>query len=623
MKNHICRIAGVAVSLVAMSIPAKAADLHPDHVFWGDEHVHSGWSADAGLSGTTLTPEDAVRFARGEAVKSSTGESAQLHRALDWMALTDHSDGMGTIDNIRDGNPEMMADPTVKRWHEMMVSGQEGGMKATLEVIDAQAHHELPKTVMDPKWMVSAWQKTVDIMEKYNEPGKFTALIAYEWTSNGEIGQNLHRNVIFRDGADKTRATPPLTTFVSALPGHSGSDPESLWAWLTKWEAETGGKVLAIPHNGNLSNGWMFAENRYDGSPLTPDWATERARWEPLVEVFQYKGASEAHPSLSPTDEFANFEIWDSSDLAGNAKKPEDVKYEYAREALKSGMRLQDELGINPFKLGIVSGSDTHTALPSGGEEDNYWGKFVAEQPGAERWNVSFQKEEKYLRKGWTFSAQGITGVWAQDNTRAAIWDAMKRKEVYASSGPRIKLRFFGGFDFTSADAKGDLADAGYARGVPMGGDLNAAPEGKVPTFLVAALKDPAGANLDRVQIVKGWVDAEGMTHEKIFDVLWSGDRKPDADGKLPPVGNTVDTASAKYTNSIGASQLTGSFSDPDFNAADKAFYYARVIEIPTPRWTDYDIVQLKANITDPEVPLVIQERAVSSPIWYNPDIKS
>jgi Protein of unknown function (DUF3604) len=596
---------------------AVAEAKYPEHVYWGDEHVHTAWSADAGLAGATLGPEEAVRFARGEKVKSSKGQDAQLHRPFDWIAVTDHSDGMGTINELQAGNPEFMSDPTAKRWYEMMNKGGEEGAKAKVEAVSAQATRSLPKVFMDPKWMVSAWQKNVDIMEKYNEPGKFTAFIAYEWTSNGEVGQNLHRNVIFRDGADKTRATPPLTTFQSMVPGRAGTDPESLWKWLTDWEAKTGGKALAIPHNANLSNGWMFREARYDGSPLTEEWAAARARWEPLVEVYQYKGLSEAHPSLSPTDEFLNEGIWDTADLNGNAKKAGDIEHEYAREALKNGLKLQGQLGINPFKFGMVSGTDTHNALSTGAEENNFFGKFAANEPAPDRWNGVYKNEKAGIRKDWTLTAAGLTGVWATSNTRAAIWDAMKRKEAYASTGPRIAIRFFAGWSFTDSDAQGDVAKAGYAKGVPMGGDLKTAGD-KTPTFLLAAMKDPEGANLDRVQIIKGWVDAEGKTHEKIFNVLWSDDRKPDADGKLPPVGNTVDVTTAKYTNSIGAAELRGVFKDPQFDAKQRAFYYARVIEIPTPRWTDYDAVKFKVKM-DKEVPMIIQERAVTSPVWYGP----
>jgi len=590
---------------------------YPRQVYWGDEHVHTGWSADAGLAGATLSPEDAVRFARGQKVKSSTGQDAQLARAFDWIAVTDHSDGMGTINELQAGNAEFMADPTARRWKEMMAKGGEEAAAAKGEAVSAQATKSLPKVFMDPKWMVSAWEKTVDIMEKYNEPGKFTAFIAYEWTSNGENGQNLHRNVIFRDGADKTRATPPLTTFQSMVPGRAGTDPESLWKWLGDWEAKTGGKALAIPHNGNLSNGWMFREARYDGSPLTQEWAAARARWEPLVEVYQYKGLSEAHPMLSPTDEFVQEGIWDTADLNGNAKKPGDIAHEYAREALKMGLRLQDRLGTNPFKFGMAAGTDTHNGLSTGAEESNFFGKFATEEPSPHRWNDIYQKQQAGIRKDWTLMAAGLTGVWATSNTRAALWDAMKRKEAYASTGPRITVRLFGGFDFSDADAAGDLPAVGYGKGVPMGGDLKAASAGKAPVFLIAAMKDPEGANLDRVQVIKGWVDAAGKTHEKIYDVLWSDNRKA-ANGKLPPVGNTVDLTTAKYTNSIGAAELRGVFKDPEFDAAQRGFYYARVIEIPTPRWTLYDALRYGVKM-DKEVPMVIQERAVTSPIWYTP----
>jgi hypothetical protein len=590
---------------------------YPTRVLWGDEHVHSGWSADAGLAGATLSPEDAVRFARGEQVKSSSGQMAQLHRALDWVALTDHSDAMGTISEMKGGNPEMMADPTVKRWHDMMAQGPEAAHTATFEAISAQATHTLPKILMDPKWMVSAWEKTVDIMEKYNEPGKFTAFIAYEWTSNGVEGQNLHRNVIFRDGADKTRAYPPLTTFASAAPGREGGDPESLWAWLDDWQKKTGGQVLAIPHNANLSNGWMFQQSRYDGTPLTAEWAIARARWEPLYEIFQYKGTSEAHPTLSPTDEFANYGIWDTSDLNGNPKTPGMINAEYWREALKTGMMLQGKFGINPFKYGAVAGTDTHNGLPSGSEENNFWGKFVQNEPSPDRWKGIFQKQKSgFVRKDWTLLAAGITGVWATSNTRADLWDAMKRKETYASSGPRITIRFFGGYDLPDHVTAADIAETGYAHGVPMGGDLKASV--KAPTFLFAAMKDPEAGNLDRIQIVKGWIDAGGTSHEKIYDVKWAGDRKPDALGKLPPIGNSIDLKTATYTNSIGATELVGSFTDPDFDPAARAFYYARVIEIPTPRWTAYDAVKYHVTM-DKDVEMIQQERAVTSPIWYNP----
>lgn len=602
----------------AAASESAAARSYPTHVYFGDEHVHTGWSMDAGLSLTVKTPEDAVRFARGEEVTNNTGQKVRLAHPYDWIAVTDHSDGMGVFAELVAGNPEMMADKTAKRWKEMMGGSPEDASAARKEAINAQATGTVPKVIMDPKWMVSAWEKTVDIMEKYNDPGKFTAFISYEWTSNGENGQNLHRNVIFRDNADKTRATPPLTTFASSDPRYKGTDPRSLWNWLEQWEAKTGGRVLAIPHNGNLSNGWMFQEKQYDGSPMTREWTQTRQRWERLFELFQYKGQSEAHPRLSLNDEFADFAVWDHGDLNGNAKKPGMINTEYVREALKSGLRIENQLGANPFKYGMAGGSDTHTGLTTPGE-DNFGGKFPANEPKTDRWKQLFRVYTDGSKlMDWALQSSGLTAVWATENTRAALWDAMERRETYATSGPRMTVRLFGGYGFADADSQGDVAATGYAKGVPMGGDLKSAPAGKAPTFLIAAMKDPSGANLDRVQIVKGWVDKDGKTHEQIYDVAWSDNRKPRADGKLPPVGNTVDVATATYANSIGAAELRGVFRDPDFDATQRAFYYARVIEIPTPRWPAYDAVRFKVKM-DREVLMVQQERAVTSPIWYEP----
>jgi hypothetical protein len=585
---------------------------HPTRVLWGDQHLHTGWSMDAGVAGATLTPEDAVRFARGDMVKSNTGQDAKLERPLDWVAVTDHSDGMGTIGEMKAGNPEFMSDPRIKKWHDMMGQGPTQAMAATIELVRAQASRNMPKPFMDEKWVASAWQKTVDIMEKYNEPGKFTAFIAYEWTSNALSGENLHRNVIFRDNGDKTRALIPLTTWASG-------DPATLWPWLANYEATTGGRVLAIPHNGNLSNGRMFEEKQYDGQPLTKEWVEARARWEVLLELYQFKGQGESHPNLSPEDEFANFELWDTGNLAGVTKQPGMINTEYWREALKSGMRLQGQFGTNPFKLGAAAGTDSHTGLTAP-EENNWWGKLASSEPSPDRWDHLFSKEQSYVRKDWTLTAAGRMGVWATANTREAIWDAMKRRETYATTGPRMTLRFFGGYGFTPGDASADrIVPVGYSKGVPMGGDLRAARPGQVPEFLIAAMKDPQDANLDRVQVVKGWVDSSGNTHEKIYEVAWSDPgRRKLVGGKLPPVGDTVDVATATYKNSIGAPQLIGRFRDPNFDSRQRAFYYIRVLQIPTPRWTAYDALKYKVTMA-PEVPMKLQERAVSSPIWYNP----
>ena len=589
-----------------------AATPYPENVYWGDTHVHTGWSADAGLDGAVTSPEDAFRFARGDEVKSNTGQMARLKRPLDWMVITDHSDGMGTINEIRAGNLEMIAEPFLKRMYEAMSGTDEAkSAAATLELIDLQSNGKLPKQVMDPKWMVTAWEKTIRIADKYNNPGKFSALIGYEWTVNAGGGDNLHRNVIYRDGADKAGQELPLTTFQT-------QDPEELWEWMEKYEAKTGGRLLAIPHNGNLSNGRMFEETTFTGGPLTKGYAEARQKWEPLYEVTQIKGQSESQPSLSPEDEFASWDLWDRGNLNGNAKTPGMYRAEYWREALKSGLRLEAMLGANPFKYGANGATDTHTGLTTA-DDDNFWGKFKTVEPSPTRWKPAIVGAGKPgAMYGWEQAAAGWMGVWATANTREALWDAMKRKETYATTGPRMKVRFFGGFDLADSDTP-DLVKAGYTKGVPMGGDLKAAPEGKAPVFLIAALKDPDGANLDRVQVIKGWLGADGQTQEKVFDVKWAGDRKPDASGKLPPVGNTVDLKTATYVNSIGAPELVTSWSDPEFDAKLKAVYYVRVLEIPTPRWTAYDAVRYKVSMAK-NVAMIHQERAFTSPIWYTPN---
>lgn len=583
---------------------------YPMRAYFGDTHVHTGWSADAGLDGAVTSPEDAFRFARGDEVTSNTGRPAKLKRPLDWMVITDHSDAMGTINEMIAGNPEMMADPQIRRWTEALKSGDEERTRATLiEVVSLQANNKLPKIAMDPKWMVSAWEKTIEIADRYNEPGKFTAFIGYEWTVNANGGNNLHRNIVYRDSADKARTMLPLTSFQT-------QDPEGLWAWMDEYERKTGGKLLAIPHNGNLSNGRMFEEQRFDGRPLTREYAETRARREPLFELVQFKGQSESHPSLSPADEYAGWDLWDTGNLDGVAKEPGMIRTEYWREALKSGLRLEASLGANPFKLGANAGTDTHTGLTAA-EEDNFWGKLKGLEPSATRWEPVVVGTGPGAKRGADQTAAGYMGVWATANTREALWDAMQRKETFATTGPRMTVRFFASFDFADADMN-DLVRSGYDKGVPMGGELGAAPRGKAPTFLIAAMKDPDGANLDRTSVIKGWVDASGKTHEKVYDVKWAGERQLRADGTLPPVGNTVDLKSATYANNIGAAELVTAWTDPGFDPAQKAVYYVRVLEIPTPRWTAYDVLRYQANMPD-TVAMTLQERAFTSPIWYSP----
>lgn len=580
---------------------------------WGEIHLHTSWSADAFAGGTRVGPDEALRYAEGETIESSTGQPVRLSRPYDFLMVADHSDAMGVVASVYEGDQAMMADPTLKRWHEEMLKGGAAASAVMMEMITLQGEGKIPKPMTDPDTQMDIWHKMTDIVERHNDPGKFTALIGYEWSSNYGGGNNLHRNVVYRDGKDKADLVRPYTTFDSEL-------PNQFWEWMQAYEDKTGGKVLAVPHNGNLSNGLMFATQTPDGKPIDAAWAETRARWEPLYEVTQGKGTSEQHPSLAPGDEFADFEIWDAGNLNVVPKKPGMIDYEYAREALKRGLKLEGELGTNPFKFGLLGSTDAHTGISST-EENNFWGKFPASEPGPERSTGNAFDFDGRTVKDWKLGASGLTAVWAPENTRTSIWDTMKRKEVYGTTGTRITLRFFGGWEFAPEDAVSRTpANIGYGKGVPMGGDLMPAPEGaKAPNFLVAALKDPFSGNLDRIQIVKGWLAADGSMQEKIYDAVWSGDRKPGADGKLPPVGNTVDVKKASFTNTIGAPELITVWTDPEFDPALKAFYYARVIEIPTPRWTAFDAAYFKeAKFTD-DVPMTVTERAYSSPIWYGP----
>lgn len=589
----------------------------PTRPFFGDTHLHTAFSMDAGAFGAKLTPRDAYRFARGEEVTSSTGQPVKLSRPLDFLVVADHSDNMGFFPDLFAAKPEVLADPTGKKWYDMIQSGK--GADAAIEIIVAFSHGTFPKDIMyfpgTPAYK-GAWQETIAAAEDYNNPGLFTAFIGFEWTSNTG-GNNLHRNVIFRDNGDKASQVEPFTVY----PPFGSDNPVDLWKWMGAYEEKTGGDVLAIAHNGNLSSGLMFPTVEQFGKPVDREYVEQRAKWERLYETSQTKGTGEAHPFLSPNDEFASFEIWDKGNLDGSVPKTKEMlEFEYARSAYKNGLKLERELGTNPYKFGLVASSDAHTGLAAM-EEDNFFGKTVPQEPSPERIGATFVNNAQTGVKimDWEVGASGYAAVWAKDNTRASIWDAMQRKETYATTGPRMAVRFFGGWEFASEDAQSRLpGQIGYTKGVPMGGDLRAAPEGKKPTFLVAALKDPLGANLDRYQIVKGWLEADGKLNEKVYDVAWSGDRKPGVDGKLPPVGDTVDQANATWTNTIGSPELSAVWEDPDFDASQPAFYYGRVIEIPTPRWTAYDVKRFGVKAL-PGTAMTITERAYTSPIWYTP----
>ncbi len=584
----------------------------PARPLWGDQHVHTGWSFDAGFL-CSLGPEEALRFARGEEVQSTFGVPVRLSRPLDWLVMTDHSDSLGFTSEVRAGNEELMNDELLAKWNKAMNSDDvDASVSVAMDAIQMQGKGTLPEVAKDPEFLQSVWEKYTAIIEEHNDPGHFTAFIGYEWTPNPGPGNNMHRNLVYRDGKQKADMLTPYTTYESV-------DPEDLWKWMERYQEASAGSILAIPHNGNLSNGLMFnAVETYSGNPLTKEYAEARMKWEPLYEVTQIKGDGEAHPSLSPLDEFADYETWDKGNLNLTPKKPGMIQYEYAREAFKNGLMLETKLGANPFKFGLAAGTDVHTGVTTA-EEDNFFGKHPGVEPSPARYKhqtLSFDGREVL---GWEMAASGYTAVWASENTRESIWDAMKRREVYATTGPRMTVWFFGGWDFTEQDITGrEPGWSGYDKGVPMGADLEKGPDGESPSFLVAALRDPIGGNLDRIQIVKGWLDAGGKTHERVYDVAWSGDRKPGKDGKLPQVGNTVDVKNATWTNSIGASELMTVWKDPEFDPAQSAFYYARVIQIPTPRWTAYDAKRFQIEMPG-EVPMTTQERAYTSPIWYTP----
>ncbi|KAF5884766.1 DUF3604 domain-containing protein [Rhizobium sp. PEPV16] len=590
----------------------------PTRPLFGDTHLHTGASFDAGAFGARLTPRDAYRFARGEEITASSGQPAKLSRPLDFLVVADHSDNMGMFPDLFAGKPEVISDPQARTWYEEIKAGQGG--KAALEIIFSFGKGTLPKGMIygpETRPYKNAWQDTIKAAEEYNDPGRFTAFIGYEWTSN-TAGNNLHRNVVFRDNADKADQVVPYTTLKPL-----GSDnPRDLWKWMQAYEDKTGGNVLAIAHNGNLSNGRMFPLiESFTGKPVDKEYVEQRSRWERLYETTQTKGDGEAHPILSPNDEFADFETWDFGNLdASVPKTPDMLEFEYTRSALKNGLKLEAELGTNPYKFGLVGSSDAHTGLAAM-EEENFFGKTTPQEPSPERLTATFVKNAKtnITVMDWEVSASGYAAVWATENTRESIWDAMQRKETYATTGPRMMVRFFGGWDFEPTDAETrNPGVIGYGKGVPMGGDLTAAPEGKAPSFLVAALRDPIGGNLDRYQIVKGWLDDKGEMHEQVYDVAWGGDRKPGADGKVPSVGSTVDIENATWTNTIGAPELIAVWKDPSFDPKQKAFYYGRVIEIPTPRWTAYDAKRFGTKPLEGTQMTVI-ERAYTSPIWYTP----
>ncbi len=633
------RAALLALGLAAMTArgaeysPPVANDF-PNRLFWGDTHLHTNQSPDAFTFGNQgVTPEQAYRFARGEMVVSQTGVRAKLARPLDFLMVSDHSEFMGVFPLVFNRAPEIVDTPLGKRWTAYIEAGtpervlMEFGLismgaldssdREQLLAADASMTPEfldgLEEVDVPPAIRRSIWNEVGRVADAFNEPGRFTAFIGYEWTSMPD-GNNLHRNVLFRDDGSVTSRILPFSSMDSG-------DPEDLWSFMADYERTTGGSVLAIPHNGNVSNGLMFAETTLSGEPLTKDYAERRSRWEPIVEVTQIKGDGETHPFLSPNDEFADYETWDKGNLSLiHPKQQSQLEFEYARSALKNGLALEQRLGANPYDFGMIGSTDSHTSLATG-DEDNFFGKMTSAEPASGRGQKDYfpvQNSSGIELKQWESLASGYAAIWARDNTREALFDAMRRKETYATTGPRMAVRFFGGWDFQPGDElRPDFANHGYREGVPMGGGLRGA-AGRSPSFLVSAARDPIGANLDRIQVVKGWVDARGESHERVYNVAVSDGRRIEGN-RVQPVGNTVDVAAATYRNSIGDPELSVVWRDPDFDPAQRAFYYARVLEIPTPRWTTFDAAFFGDDLPT-EAPAFGQERAYTSPIWYHPD---
>jgi len=605
----------VAVGLAALtSLPAVAQEQYATRALFGDTHLHTKLSGDARGYGLTLSPADAFRIAKGEEVKSTSGQMVKLRRPLDFLVVADHAEGFGLMDELMRGNPKLLEDPKAKRWYGMVTEDKKSAYQAVREIVEAQGTGTLPRNLTDnPELIGSIWKKYIETVERHNQPGEFTSLFGYEWTAMRN-GNNLHRVVVFRDGPEKVQQTLPVDS------NRTAHDPLQLWEALGAYEKATGGQVLAIPHNPNLSGGMMFSYEQVTDAPIDKAYAEQSQRWEPLLEVTQTKGDSEAHPFLSPNDEFADYETWDVANLAmTNEITPEMLAGSYARSGFKRGLEMKRQLGVNPYQYGLIGSSDAHNAIPVT-EEDVFFGKNSQMEPSPQRWQMpASQSVDKTLKnEGWTTSASGLAAVWATENTREAIFDAMRRKETFATTGSRISVRMFGGWRFPEDILeRQDWVEQAYQAGVPMGGVLVSGKREEKPTFVLAAAKDPLGANLDRIQIVKGWIDENGQTQETVFNVAWSGKRKLSCEGKLSSVGNTVDVKSASYTNDIGSGDLFTVWTDQNYMPGQQAFYYARVLEIPTPRWTAYDAKTFQIDMAE-EVEMVTVERAYTSPIWVH-----
>ncbi len=609
-KSCVSRIAiAIAGLMISASVQAEesyspyAGATHPQNVYFGDTHLHTGLSTDAYMRGNRkLDRDSAYKLAKGGTITADNGMKVKLRRPLDFLVIADHAEGIGVMKGLFEADPDLLKTKVGRQMYKAFKADE----KKTGGTLSRDMYWKVKAIKFeDHSFTARIWDHVTASADKNNEPGKFTAFIGYEWTRSAiDHPQHLHRVVIFKDDKEKARQVLPFSQIDSVY-------PEDLWAYLQGYQEKTGGEILAVPHNPNLSGGLMFRPLNSKGEPIDAAYAASRARWEPLLEVTQIKGDSETHPLVSPADEFADYETWPAKKY--RTKEWEQVaKYEYARSALKLGLGHKATVGVNPFKFGMIGSTDAHTSM-SAIDDNNYWGKFPPEEPSATR-------PTDYLKEGAApWNAAGYAAVWANENTRESLFEAMKRRETYATTGPRMTVRFFGGWGFDKGDAnRPDLSKTGYDKGVPMGGDLASAPKGKAPSFLIRAVKDPDGANLDRVQVVKGWRSADGELHEKIYNVALSDGRK-DKGQKTKRVGSTVNVKDASYTNTIGEAELATVWADPDFKADELAFYYVRVLEIPTPRWTAYDAKYFDIKDIPDEVEMITQERAYTSPIWYTP----
>ncbi len=593
-----------------ITTPLSAAE-EEKQLLWGDTHLHTSYSFDAYLfQNRSADPDTAYRYARGLPVIHPYHRARiQIETPLDFLVVADHAEMTSVPLRIFSGDEIVMSTAFGKDVLPLIQAGKGGEVFQALVAAATSGDTSMTSELRSDTIRRPPWLDIIDAAERHNDPGKFTALIGWEWSSIPDAA-NLHRVVFMSDDGDTAAKFLPFSSLQS-------DQPEDLWAWLEKTADETGAEFVAIPHNMNISKGQMFALQDSEGRPIDAAYARTRMKWEPVAEVTQIKGDSETHPALSANDEFADFETYrflidtrpDTDHLATLTRG------DYARGALLRGLELEQSTSVNPYKFGMIGSTDAHTGMASA-EENNFHGKMALD-------SIPEKKQEPRISKdgpwGWNMSAQGLAAVWADENSRQSIVDAFKRKEVYATTGPRIQVRFFGGWNFRGRDASArNLAKVGYRKGVPMGSDLAQGPKGKAPSFLIQAVRDPKGANLDRLQIVKGWVNSEGHAQERVYNVAASDNRQIDPDGNLPPVGNTVDLTTATYDNSIGDAELLVVWKDPDFDPSQRAFYYVRVLQIPTPRHSLYDAVAMRQPLPE-AFKATIQERAYTSPIWYTP----